>query len=170
MGRLSLPTLAHGALAGALCWGAASAAPPMEVAAPEATPKITAAANGWKIVELHQAACMIKEAEHDPLTYTTKAPSDCKRINRASADLRKEGMRLLRLPAGHYVFRVYNDGVPYPVGFSLKGAQDPGLPKVEGGDVKKGMSRDFRVHLVPGRYVYRCPLNPTPEYQLVVEG
>ncbi|MFN3202924.1 MAG: hypothetical protein ACE366_31315 [Bradymonadia bacterium] len=136
---------------------------------PEASPKITKATHGWRIVELHQSACMIKEAEHEPLTYNTQSPADCTRINRASAELRAESMRLLRLPAGNYVFRVFNDAVPYPVGFQLKGAQDQGLPTVKGGDIKRGMSRDFRVKLEPGRYVYGCPLNPTPDYQLIVE-
>lgn len=152
-----------------LALAALLAASPALAAPPEAAPKITTAPGDWRIVELHQAPCLIKEAEDEAMTYTANNPESCKRINRASAALRAESMRLLRLPAGKYVFRVYNDAVPYPVGFSLRGAQDQGLPTVKGGDVKRGMSRDFHVTLTPGRYVYGCPHNPTPDYQLVVE-
>ena len=33
-----------------------------------------------------------------------------------------------------------------------------------------GKSRDYAIDLEPGEYVYSCPLNPTPDYRLIVNG
>ena len=31
-----------------------------------------------------------------------------------------------------------------------------------------GQTRDYIVELKPGRYIYSCPLNTTPDYELIV--
>ena len=33
-----------------------------------------------------------------------------------------------------------------------------------------GATKDYEVELKPGEYVYSCPLNPTLDYKLVVQG
>ena len=169
MRRITTPSLIGLTLALSLMGvGGAGAQAPEQ--APEANPARLTAPDGTPILVLHQAPCLIKEAEADASAFESKSRADCARINRATASLREDSTRLLRLPAGKYVFRIYNDTVPYEVGFEIKGAQDPGLPTTRGGGVKAGGSRDFPITLVPGRYVYRCPLNETPAYPLIVEA
>lgn len=40
---------------------------------------------------------------------------------------------------------------------------------VSGGGLATGKSKDYTVNLKPGEYVFSCPLNPTPDYRVVVE-
>lgn len=82
----------------------------------------------------------------------------------------------LRLPAGRYVFRVRNRGVDHPVSLRLAPVEDSGAigeplpaaappaPVGDGAAAEGGV-----VELRPGRYSYRCALNPTPHYFLTVE-
>jgi len=39
---------------------------------------------------------------------------------------------------------------------------------VSGGGLKTGATQDYEVELEPGEYLYSCPLNPTPNYKLIV--
>ena len=41
---------------------------------------------------------------------------------------------------------------------------------VSGGGLGTGQTKDYEVELEPGEYLYSCPLNPTPDYRLVVKG
>ena len=41
---------------------------------------------------------------------------------------------------------------------------------VSGGGLGLGETQDYEVELEPGEYLYSCPLNPTPDYRLVVKG
>ncbi len=66
-----------------------------------------------------------------------------------------------------------NKNVPYQLGFWLRGSGIVGrvtLPSVSGGGLTTGATMDYAVTLKAGEYLYSCPLNPTPEYRLVVEG
>ncbi len=77
------------------------------------------------------------------------------------------------LTPGSYVFRVTNVDVPYELGFWLRGdgiVDRTLLPAVSGGGLNPGATKDYAVELKPGDYVYSCPLNPTPDYRLVVRG
>jgi hypothetical protein len=76
------------------------------------------------------------------------------------------------------VFRVTNENVPYELGFWLREEdynwKNP-LDKltkisVSGGGLTTGKTKDYDVELKPGTYLYSCPLNPTPDYKLVVSG
>jgi hypothetical protein len=61
--------------------------------------------------------------------------------------------------------------VPYELGFWLRGEGVVGratLPSVSGGGLTTGKTQDYAIELKPGNYVYSCPLNPTPDYKLVV--
>ncbi len=39
-----------------------------------------------------------------------------------------------------------------------------------GGGLTEGATQDYEIVLEAGEYLYSCPLNPTPDYKLVVEG
>lgn len=82
----------------------------------------------------------------------------------------------LKLEAGKpYVFEVANNGVDHLLGFVIapKGKadkqfhiQDAYLNKTIA-DGEKSNSKE--VILEKGEYVYFCPLNPTPQYKIIVE-
>lgn len=36
-------------------------------------------------------------------------------------------------------------------------------------ELTPGKTRDYEIELKPGNYVYSCPLNPTPDYRLIVK-
>ena len=44
------------------------------------------------------------------------------------------------------------------------------MTSVSGGGLKTGVTKDYEVQLEPGEYIYSCPLNPTPNYRIVVKG
>ena len=44
------------------------------------------------------------------------------------------------------------------------------MTSVSGGGLDTGKTKNYQVELEPGEYVYSCPLNPTPNYRLIVEG
>ena len=79
---------------------------------------------------------------------------------------------MLELKPGKYIFRVTNKNVPYSLGFWLrgKGFGRVTLPGVSGGGLAPGTTKDYAVELKEGEYLYSCPLNPTPDYRLVVTG
>ncbi|MFQ5442963.1 MAG: hypothetical protein ACE5EB_09635, partial [Thermodesulfobacteriota bacterium] len=120
-------------------------------------------------VELHQTPCTIIEAEESPRTFVSTNIDDCIRINKETAGQRS--FKVLRLKAGKTVFRVTNTNVPYDLGFWVRG-RGVGrftLPSVSGGGLKTGSTKDYVIDLEPGEYLYSCPLNPTPDYPLIVE-
>ena len=82
----------------------------------------------------------------------------------------------LKLEAGKaYVFEVENKGVDHAIGFVIAAKGNTGkdghisssyLNKT----IKDGESSSSKqVILEKGEYVYFCPLNPTPQYTIVVE-
>ncbi|MDX8396572.1 MAG: hypothetical protein R8K22_09175 [Mariprofundaceae bacterium] len=123
-------------------------------------------------VYLTQTGCQFIEAENG-LDHHFKSSSsdDCVRLNEKSADQRLAQAKVLRLKAGDYMFRVKNRDVPYALGFWLRGAglSRLTLPSVSGGGIAKGQTRGYAIALEPGKYFYSCPLNPTPDYILIVE-
>ena len=76
------------------------------------------------------------------------------------------------------MFRVTNKNVPYELGFWLRehdyNWKNPvhkvSKISVSGGGLDLGKTKDYVVDLKPGEYLYSCPLNPTPDYKLVVQG
>ena len=126
------------------------------------------------VIELTQVGCQFIESENgvDHGFKTTQA-SDCETINERTGDERLEKAKVLRLKPGKYVFKVTNENVPYPLGFWVRGdgvLNRARLPSVSGGGLTMGKTRDYEIDLKPGEYVYSCPLNPTPNYKLVVSG
>ncbi len=126
------------------------------------------------VISLTQTGCQFVEAENNTdHGYMTSRKEDCININGASANTRLKDSAILNLKPGKYVFRVKNKNVTYPLGFWLRGdglINRTRLPSVSGGGLSTGKSRDYEIDLTPGEYVYSCPLNPTPDYKLVVKG
>lgn len=126
------------------------------------------------IIELTQVGCQFVESENGvDHGYTTTGKADCVAINDESGAARLGQAQPLELKPGKYIFRVTNKNVPYGLGFYLRGdglVARATLPSVSGGGLKTGVTKDYAIDLKPGDYVYSCPLNPTPDYQLKVSG
>ncbi len=81
----------------------------------------------------------------------------------------------LTLSAGTYVFEIANKEVGHDVGFVLapKGHTDQ-AHHIKNAYVTAVVANNTKGHskevtLEKGEYVYFCPLNPTPQYTLVVK-
>ncbi len=78
---------------------------------------------------------------------------------------------------GTYIFEIANTGVDHNVGFVLvpegKDASKPenhiSTAYVTAPVATNATGKSNKVELKKGKYVYFCPLNPTPQYTLIVE-
>ncbi len=125
------------------------------------------------VIILTQTPCQFLEIEAKDQGFTSTKTADCEAINKRTAKKRLSESKVLKLKPGRYIFRVTNKNVPYSLGFYLRGAGLYGrlaLPKVSGGGLDIGVTQDYAINLVPGEYIYSCPLNTTPDYSLIVEG
>ncbi|MEE9408816.1 MAG: hypothetical protein V3V28_12160 [Polaribacter sp.] len=68
------------------------------------------------------------------------------------------------MSVGTYIFEIANNNVGHNVGFVLTPKSDVTAQVVNN---TKGTSK--KVILKKGKYIYFCPLNPTPQYTLIVE-
>jgi len=132
------------------------------------------AATDLTIIKLTQVPCQFLESENGTdHGFATAIKADCDKINSETGDKRLADSKPLVLKPGKYIFRVTNKDVPYVLGFWLRGEgliNRAILPSVSGGGLKTGKTQDYEIELKKGEYVYSCPLNPTPDYKLVVEG
>ncbi len=140
----------------------------------QATPEAAASktVTGATVITLTQTGCQFLEPEGGKnLGFKTGRKSDCEKINKNTRKERLQTAAPLTLKPGKYIFRVTNQNVPYELGFWLRGVGLARLlqPNVSGGGLTKGVTRDYSVELAPGSYAYSCPLNPTPDYPLVVK-
>ncbi len=125
------------------------------------------------VIELTQTACQFIEAENSiDHGFRSAKKADCEAINARTGANRLAQAKVLKLKAGKYIFRVTNKNVPYTLGFWLrgKGLGRLILASIGGAGLTKGMTKDFIIELKAGEYLYSCPLNPTPDYRLVVTG
>jgi plastocyanin len=83
--------------------------------------------------------------------------------------------KALTLSPGDYVFEIANNGIDHEVGFVLapEGKTDQ-ANHIKNAYVTSTVKTDSKstskkVTLKKGKYTYFCPLNPTPQYTLVVE-
>lgn len=138
-----------------------------------------ASAADTTVITLTQVGCQFVESENGvDHNYQPKSEADCNRINAETGGDRLAKAKAIELKPGKYVFRVTNKNVPYQLGFWLRDSDyEPGNPlhklsktSVSGGGLTMGKTRDYEVDLKPGEYLYSCPLNPTPDYKLVVKG
>lgn len=124
------------------------------------------------VVELTQVPCQFLESEQGTNHgYRSTQIKDCEAINAKSGASRVAQAKVLQLKPGKTIFRVTNKDVPYELGFWLRGEGITGrvtLPSVSGGGLITGKTQDYVIDLKPGEYLYSCPLNPTPDYKLVV--
>ena len=131
------------------------------------------AAGERTVITLTQTGCQFLESEGgvDHMYKTMKA-DDCAKINEKTGNDRLKQSAAITLKPGKYIFRVTNKNVPYGLGFWLRGSGfgRVTLPSVSGGGLNKGVTKDYVIDLKPGNYVYSCPLNPTPDYPLIVKG
>ena len=79
----------------------------------------------------------------------------------------------LTLKEGDYIFEVSNNNVGHKVGFVLAPKSNPDA-HIKTAYVTKAVENNTTestniTTLEKGEYVYFCPLNPTPQYTLVVE-
>lgn len=128
-------------------------------------------AAGPTVIELTQVPCQFLEVEEKDFGYTAKNADACREINKGSTQQRLAKSRILKLKPGKHIFRVTNKSVPYELGFYLRAAQLTdrwSLPKVSGGGILTGTSKDYSIDLKPGEYLFSCPLNPTPDYRVIV--
>lgn len=123
------------------------------------------------VVQLTQTACQFVEIEAQDYGFKSKKSTDCVAINKRTQDERLALSKVLHLKPGAYVFHVQNRNVPYVLGFWLrgKGLDRFTLPSVSGGGIQVGGFKDYAITLKKGEYLYSCPLNPTPDYRLLVE-
>ena len=126
------------------------------------------------VIALTQVPCQFVESEGGTdRGFQSRRKEDCERINGKTGTERLAGAKPLELKPGRYIFRVANQSVPYDVGFWLRGAGVIGrarLASVSGGELRRGATRDYEIELVPGEYLYSCPLNTTPDYRLIVKN
>lgn len=124
------------------------------------------------LIELTQVPCQFLESEKNiDRGFTSGTIGDCQAINARTGEARLAEARVLTLKPGQYVFRITNKNVPYELGFWLRGdglINRARLPSVSGGGLTIGKTQDYPIDLEPGEYVYSCPLNPTPDYRLIV--
>lgn len=138
-----------------------------------------ASADEGEVIELTQTGCQFLESENGvDHGFEPQSAEDCNRINGETAGQRLEQAQVLELEPGTHTFRVANADVPYELGFWIREADyQLGNPlhkltktSVSGGGLVQGQTKDYVVDLEPGEYLYSCPLNPTPDYRLVVRG
>jgi len=125
-----------------------------------------------EVIELTQTSCQFIEAENGvDHHYNKLSAHDCEQLNDITSKQRLAKATALHMKAGHYVFRVKNRDVPYRLGFWLRGTglSRFSLPSVSGGDIARGQTQDYAIVLEKGEYRYSCPLNPNPDYILIVE-
>ena len=127
-----------------------------------------------KTIELTQTPCQFLESEGGKdRGFKSVKGADCEAINSRTGTQRLAESKTIELKPGKYVFRVSNKNVPYELGFWLRGeslVDRARLPSVSGGGLATGKTQDYAIELKPGNYVYSCPINPTPDYKLVVRN
>jgi hypothetical protein len=134
-----------------------------------ALPDVGNAQNGVKIVTLTQIPCQFVESEEKEHGFVSSKKGDCEVINKNR--IKNLDLKPLRLKPGKTIFRVSNKNVPYELGFWVRGqgVSRLTLPSVSGPGLTTGKTKEYSIDLKPGKYWYSCPLNPTPDYPLIVE-
>jgi hypothetical protein len=123
------------------------------------------------IVTLTQTPCQFLEPENGDKGFKSQSKADCVAINKKTTKDRLATARVIKLKAGKTVFRITNKNVSYPLGFYFRGSgliNYATLPKVSGGGLATGVTKDYAIDLKPGEYIFSCPLNNTPDYTVVV--
>ena len=147
------------------CGGRSEISAPIQPETTETNPEAN------NVIILTQTGCQFLETEAKNYEFATTKSEDCNRINSQTLSDRQKTFKPLQLKPGKYIFRVTNQNVGYELGFYLRGAglSQATLPRVSGGGLTQGVTQDYEITLTAGNYVFSCPLNPTPDYPLVVQ-
>jgi len=138
---------------------------------------ISVSAGAVEIISLTQTGCQFLESEKGvDHNFKPLKAADCEKINKTTGADRLKDARVLELKPGKYVFRVTNQNVPYELGFWVREHdydwRNPlhlmSKTSVSGGGIETGQTQDYEIDLKAGEYFYSCPLNPTPNYRIVV--
>jgi hypothetical protein len=123
------------------------------------------------VITLTQTGCQFVAVETQDHGFATTTAADCEAIHDRTTAARLAAAKTLTLKPGTYVFRVTHENVPCELGFYLResGFGRLTLPKVSGGGLLTGISKDYVIDLTEGEYMYSCPPHPTPNYRLVVQ-
>jgi hypothetical protein len=159
--------LSRGAIVAALITAAAASAIAINARADDAT-----------VITLTQTGCQFVEPEGVDRGFVTARPADCEKINSETGAARAAHSTVLELKPGAYIFRVTNVNVPYRLGFWIRESDYEGAgpikkfrkTSVTGRGLVQGVTKDHRVELKEGEYLFSCPANPTPNYRVVVKG
>lgn len=132
----------------------------------------SAAKDASLVIDLTQTPCQFVEPEGTDHAYESLKKDDCVRLNKKTGAARLAKVAPMVLKPGTYIFRVTNRNVPYELGFYLRGRGIGRLtlPSVSGGGLQTRYSRDYEIDLTEGEYIYSCPLNPTPDYPILVRN
>lgn len=81
--------------------------------------------------------------------------------------------KTVTLSEGSYIFEISNNNVDHKVGFVLAPKSDPDA-HIKTAYVTETVDTNTKqksnvTTLTKGEYVYFCPMNPTPQYTLIVE-
>jgi len=81
--------------------------------------------------------------------------------------------KTITLKEGDYIFEIANNNVGHQVGFVLAPKSNPDA-HIKTAYVTKAVDNNSKETskvstLAKGEYVYFCPMNPTPQYTLIVE-
>ncbi|MEO1033353.1 MAG: cupredoxin domain-containing protein [Bacteroidota bacterium] len=81
--------------------------------------------------------------------------------------------KTITLEEGAYIFEISNNNVGHQVGFVLAPKSNPDA-HIKTAYVTKAVDNNSKetsnvTTLTKGEYVYFCPLNPTPQYTLIVK-
>lgn len=88
----------------------------------------------------------------------------------AQARFEERTQTSLRVPAGTHHVTVSNEGPASVGGLWIREEDDASETAVTAGGAARGEEVVYSFELTPGRYRLSCPLTPTPDYLLVVEG
>ncbi|APY08599.1 hypothetical protein BWZ20_09930 [Winogradskyella sp. J14-2] len=81
--------------------------------------------------------------------------------------------KAITLEEGNYIFEIKNNDVGHQVGFVLAPKSNPNA-HIKTAYVTKAVDNNSKektniTTLKKGEYIYFCPMNPTPQYTLIVE-
>lgn len=129
-------------------------------------PVLTLQSNQIHRFELTLSNCHFEEAEPSWNSNATTA-EECQHENLTTFSTREQ--QVLMIPAGQYEILIKNPYIDRELGFWLRSMNHPENTLATGGGIGLNEEEIFDVQLLPGSYLYSCPVSPTPDYLLVVQ-
>lgn len=114
-------------------------------------------------ITLSLRRCSFAAAEPN---WQAEPDSTCRLVNQGSVHLRTQ--QAIVVHPGEYEFVVENQAFDRGLGLWLRREDDPNIPVITGGGAALDGNNRWHAELLPGRYIYSCPLSPTPDYLMIV--